>query len=271
MKKVILKKRLEEGKEKETPEKRLVEGGEKEKPIVTKNTERDETNHDTNTEYDFEMEANYQDVLVIDETPHETEHDENMDDDSPMDQIEKGEKSKELRSKRTMFTGVPKTFKTRVIRQIVRCKQDRAKRCRSKRVGYTRAQLQAKKSGQCKKEFRQFSKALENVDIIEGEIERDFEYIKTRNDAIIAKNTSTRGRLIIARAANMTEIGDSVEALDEENGGGKVKITMVQRIESKLYLVDQGANRTHGREVLTVYTRDELEHEKDEEMAPSSG
>ena len=273
MKKVILKKRLEEGGGNAIPQSRNDEGGEKEKPTVTKNSEIEETNYDANTDDDIEMEADYQGegVLVIDETPQETDVDETMIDETKMDQTEKGEKSKESRSMRTMFTGVPKTFKTRVTRQIVHCKQNPAKRCRSKRVGYTRAQLQAKRSGQCKKEFRQFSKALEKVDIIEGEIERDFDYIKTRNDAIIAKNTSTRGRLIIARAANLTEIGDSVEALDEENGGGKVKITMVQRIESKLYLVDQGANRTHGREVLTVYTRDELEHENDVATAPSSG
>ena len=113
-------------------------------------------------------------------------------------------------------------------------------------------------------------KALEEVDIVKGEIERDFEYIKSRNEAIIAKNASTRGRLIVARAANMTEIGDSIETYDEENGGGRVRITMAQRIESKLFVVDQGANRTHGKEVLTIFTR-ELEHEDDETPAPSSG
>ena len=273
MKKVILKKRLEEGGEMVAPKKRIDEKGEKEKPTMTKDSEKEETNHDTNTEKDIEMEAVYQEegVLVIDETPQETEFDKNMNDETPMDQTEKGEKSKETRSKRTMFTGVPKTFLTRVTRQIVHCKHNPGKRCRSKRVGYTRAQLQAKKSGQCKKEFRQFMKALEKVDIVKGEVERDFDYIKTRNEAIIAKNASTRGRLIVARAANMTEIGDSVETYDEENGGGRVRITMVQRIESKLFVVDQGANRTHGKEVLTIFTRDELEHDDDESPAPSSG
>ena len=62
-----------------------------------------------------------------------------------------------------------------------------------------------------------------------------------------------------------------METIDEEHGGERVKITMVQRIESKLYVLDQGANRTHGKEMLTVYTRDELEQEKAEEKAPSSG
>ena len=114
-------------------------------------------------------------------------------------------------------------------------------------------------------------KAMKEVNRIRGEDERDFDYAKNRNDAIIAKNASTRGRLMVTQAANMTEIGDDVETIDEENGGGKVKITMVQRVESRLYVVDQGENRTHGQEILTVYTKEELEHEDDKPMASSSG
>ena len=151
------------------PTKGVDEKGEKQKPTMTK-TPKDETDHDTNIDEDIEMEKAYPEggVLVIDETPYETEHDENTNAEAPMDQTEKGEKSKEMGRKRTMFTGVPKTFLTRVTRQIVHCKHSPGKRCRSKRVGYTRAQLQAKKSGQCKKEFRQFMKALEKVDIVKG-------------------------------------------------------------------------------------------------------
>ena len=69
----------------------------------------------------------------------------------------------------------------------------------------------------------------------------------------------------------MTEIGDNVETVDEENGGEKVKITMVQRIESRLYVVHQGKNRRRGQEILTVYTREELQHEDDKPQASSSG
>ena len=274
MKKVILKKRLEEGGEMAKPSKVVEEKGEKQKPTMTMNFNKEETDFDKNPDKDIEIEAEYHErgVLVIDETPQETEHDENMNDEAPMDQTENCEKSEGASSKRTMFTGVPKTFMTKVTRQIVHSRLNPGKRCRSKRVGYTRAQLHAKKSGQCKQEFRKFMKALEEVDTTMGEVERDFDYIKTRNRAINAKNASTRGRLIIARAANMTEIGDSVETYDDENGGGRVRITMVQKIESKLCVVDQGANRTHGKEVLTIYTRDELETEDDDDTpAPSSG
>ena len=272
MKKVILKKRLEEGGEMITHTKEVEEKGEKQKPNMTRKS-KDETDQDTNIDEDIEMETidPEEGVLVIDETPNEPEYDENLNAEVQMDQTGKGEKKKEMGRKRNLFTGMPKTFKTRVTRQIVHSKYNPGKRCRSKRIGYTRAQLQAKKSGQDKKEFRQFTKALEEVDIIEGEVERDYDYITTRNEAIIAKNASTRGRLIVARAANLTEIGDSVETYDEENGGGRVRITMVQRTESKLFVVDQGANRTHGKEVLTIFTRDELEHDDDESPAPSSG
>ena len=269
MKKVILKKRLEEGVEMAEASKGVEEKGEKQKPTMTTNSKKEQTDCDNDPDEDIEMEAG---VLIIDETPQETEHDENMNDEAPMDQTENCEKSEEVRIKRTMFTGVPKTFLTRVTRQIVHSGLNPGKRCRSKRVGYTRAQLHAKKSGQCKQDFRKFMKALEEVDTTMGEVERDFDYIKNRNRAINAKNASTRGRLIIARAANLTEIGDNVETYDDENGGGRVRITLVQKIESKLCVVDQGANRTHGKEVLTIYTRDELETEDDDDTpAPSSG
>ena len=274
MKKVILKKRLEEGVENAESLQGVEEKGEKQKPTMTMNSKKEETDCDTNQNEDFEMEAAFpeESALIIDETTPENDHDDNMNDDAPMDMTEKCAKGEETRIKRTMFTGVPKTFMTRVTRQIVHSGQTPGKRCRSKRVGYTRAQLHAKKSGQCKKEFRMFMKALEEVDTVVGEVERDFNYIKTRNKSINTKNASTRGRLIIAQAANLTEIGDNVETYDDDNGGGRVRITLAQKIESKLYVVDQGANRTHGKEVLTVYTRDELETEEDDgTAAPSSG
>ena len=225
------------------------------------------------TERDCDMDTEYPEegVLVIDETNHETECDENEKDEAQRENAEASIESAATRNKRTMFTAVPKTFLTRTIRQIVHCKHNPGKRCRSKRVGYTRAQLHAKKSGQCKKEFKMFMKALEEADIAEGEVEKDYDYITARNEAINAKNASTRGRFMIAHAANMTEIGDSVETHDDENGGGRVRITMVQRLESKLYVVDQGANRTHGKEVLTVYTRDELEHSDNDDDTQASG
>ena len=105
---------------------------------------------------------------------------------------------------------------------------------------------------------------------VQGEDDRDFAYIKTRNDTINALNATTRGRLLVTRAAAMTEIGDCVEAVDEENGKEKVKITMVQRLESKLYVVHQGVNRRRGQEILTVYTREELQHEDDKPKALST-
>ena len=76
---------------------------------------------------------------------------------------------------------------------------------------------------------------------------------------------------MVTRASEMTEIGDCIEATDEENGGEKVKITMVQRIETKLYVVNQGANRKRGQEVLTVYSREELQHGEAQSKALSTG
>ena len=273
MKKVILKKRLEEGEARLDATTSVDEKGEKEKPTTTMNLKKEKTDFDIKTDKDCDMDTDYQEegVLVIDETNHETEYDENVKDDEPREKTEVSMDSEVARTKKTMFTGVPKTFLTRVIRQIVHSKHNPGKRCRSKRVGYTRAQLHAKKSGQCKKEFKMFMKALEETDITKGEIEKDYDYITARNEAINAKNASTRGRFMIAHAANMTEIGDSVDTYDDENGGGRVRITMVQRLESKLYVVDQGANRTHGKEVLTVYTRDELEHSDNDDDTPAPG
>ena len=75
---------------------------------------------------------------------------------------------------------------------------------------------------------------------------------------------------MVTKAAAITEIGDNVEAVDEENSKERVKITMVQRLESRLYVVHQGMNRRRGQEILTVYTREELQHEDDKPQAFST-
>ena len=273
MKKVILRKRLEEGEARLNATTSMDEKGEKEKPTTTMNFKKEETDRDIKTDRDSDMDTDDQEegVLIIDETKQETEYDENEKEKAPAGKKDASKEREAVRTRRNMFTSVPKTFKTRVIRQIVQSKHNPGKRCRSKRVGYTRAQLYAKRSGQDKKEFKMFMKAQEETDIIKGEVEKDYDYITARNEAINAKNASTRGRFMIAHAAKMTEIGDSVETFDEENGGGRVRITMVQRLESKLYTVDQGANRTPGKEVLTVYTRDELEHSDNDDDTPAPG
>ena len=46
---------------------------------------------------------------------------------------------------------------------------------------------------------------------------------------------------------------------------------MVQRVETKLYVVNQGANRKRGQEVLTVYSREELQHGEAQSKALSTG
>ena len=260
MKKVILKRRFDEGGEEEKMS--LADNREKETTLATSDTKdkvEDNANQDS-----VEMEEC---ILVIDENTNDLKTETSKPEGAAMDLTTGGEKSKETKKAKTMFSGVPAHFLTRVVRQVVPCKQDMAKRFTSKKVGFTRAQLHAKKSGACTKEFDQFTRAMRVMERVKGEDERDFAYIKTRNDTINEKNASTRGRLMVTRAAAVTEIGDSVEAFDEDNNNTKVKITMVQRIESRLYVVQQGANRQRGQEILTVYSREELEHEDAKPMA----
>ena len=63
---------------------------------------------------------------------------------------------------------------------------------------------------------------------------------------------------MLTKAAAINVIGDSVEDVDEENGNENVKITLVQRTETKTYVVQQGRNHRKGQEILTVFTRAEL-------------
>ena len=169
-----------------------------------------------------------------------------------------------------MLTGVPENLITKEVRQVVPCMKNPRKRFFGKKVGFTRAQLHEKRSGSYKKEHEAFLKAMREVDRDLDEEERDFNYIKNKNDVINEKNASTRGRFLVSRAAAIKAIGDSVEAIDEENGKEEVKITMVGSIETRTYVVNQGRNNRPGQEILTVFSREEVQHKFEEPRALSS-
>ena len=147
---------------------------------------------------------------------------------------------------------------------------DPRKRFYGKKEGFTRAQLHEKRSGSNKKEHDDYLRAMREVDRDVNEEERYFNYIKATNDGINEKNASTRGRFLVSRAAAIKDIGDSVEDIDQENGKEKVKITMVGRIETRTYVVNQGQNNRKGQEILTVFTREEIQRKPEEPEASSS-
>ena len=91
----------------------------------------------------------------------------------------------------------------------------------------------------------------------------DFDYIMNRNEAINEKNASTKGRLLLSKAAAVTVIGDSVEAIDEENGRENIKLTLVRSTETRTFIVHQGKNTRPGQEILTVFSREEIKHKED--------
>ena len=255
MKKVILTKRLHEG-------------GEKEKPTVSENTKKvksEETGNNDNDnnptiDNDTTMDTGEPEAgnLVIDDDVETVE-----DDEYPLDLSKGAEERQEGRGNITMFTGVPESFITKEVKQVVPCKHNSRKRFYGKKEGFTRAQLHEKRSGTYRREYEQFTKAMKEVDRDCDEEKRDFDYIKNKNDVINEKNASTRGRLLVSKAAAIKVIGDSVEAIDEENGKEKVKITMVRSIETRTFIVHQGRNNRQGQEILTVFTREEINHKED--------
>ena len=60
---------------------------------------------------------------------------------------------------------------------------------------------------------------------------------------------------MLTKASKMNIIGDNIEENDEEHGNEKVRITLVQKVETKTFLVQQGMNRRKGQEIMTVYTK----------------
>ena len=63
---------------------------------------------------------------------------------------------------------------------------------------------------------------------------------------------------MLTKASKLEIIGDNIEEYDDEHGNEKVRITLVQKVETKTYLVQQGKNRRKDQEILTVFTKHKL-------------
>ena len=251
MRKIILEKRLperrEEGSQITSDQKR--EKVENEPESITNKDDIADIDVD---KYEDEAEAMN---LVIDESR----------------EAEKGvDKKERVRNSPTMFTGVPENMITRKVRQVVPCKENDDRRYVGKKVGFSRAQLHEKRKGTYKKEHREYIRALEKVDRDSQEEERDFNYISAKNEGINQTNASTRGRLLVSMAARIKEIGDYIDDVDVANENQDVKITMVGFTETRTYVVDQGQHNQPGQEILTVFTREEIQR-KEEDQRASSG
>ena len=257
MKKVILKKRFPERGEEEN----LLASDQKKEKVENK----PESNTDNDNTADIDVDTNEEDAeamnLVIDES-REAES-------NPEVEKEVDEKERVTRSA-TMFTGVPENMITRRVRQVVPCKENDGRRYVGKKVGFSRAQLHEKRKGTYKKEHGEYIRALEKVDRDSQEEERDFNYISAKNEGINQTNASTRGRLLVSMAARIKEIGDYIDDVDVANENQDVKITMVGFTETRTYVVDQGQHNQPGQEILTVFTREEIQR-KEEDQRASSG
>ena len=258
MKKVILKKRLLEKGEKEKRQDSNDQKREKIENTFENKTDEDNTN-DTDTDMDtVEIESGN---LIIDES---------RDEEGAQDPRNEVERKGEVKRSATMFTGVPENMITRRVRQVVPCKENESKRYLGKKVGFSRAQLHEKRGGTYKKEHTEYIRALMKVDRDQNEEDRDFNYIYAKNEGINQTNGSTRGRFLVSSAARIKDIGDYLEDIDHANGNQKVKITMVGITETKMYVVDQGQNNREGQEILTVFTREEIQRKQEEPRAMSS-
>ena len=120
-----------------------------------------------------------------------------------------------------------------------------------------------------KKEHEEYIKALEKVDRDQNDEEREFNYISAKNEGINQTNASTRGRLLVSRAARIKEIGDYIDDIDVANGNQSVKITMVGFKETRTYVVDQGPHNQQGQEILTVFTREGIQRKQEDQRAIS--
>ena len=258
MKKVILQKRLLEKGEKEKRQDSNDQKREKIENKVENKTDDDNTN-DTDTDMDT-VEIGSGNLII----------DESRDGEGTLDLRKKVEGKGEVKRSATMFTGVPENMITRRVRQVVPCKENDGRRYVGKKVGFSRAQLHEKRKGTYKKEHREYIRALEKVDRDSQEEERDFNYISAKNEGINQTNASTRGRLLVSMAARIKEIGDYIDDVDVANENQGVKITMVGFTETRTYVVDQGQHNQPGQEILTVFTREEIQR-KEEDQRASSG
>ena len=131
------------------------------------------------------------------------------------------------------------------------------KRLKAKKEGYVRVDLKEKRSKMCKKEHSYYQKACKEVDR-ELEDEKDeFMKLLRENEDINVRNTQNQGRLFLVKAAALEHIGEVHEERDYEHGNEVVRATLVQKVETKTVLIEQGTNKT-GQEIMTAFSRTSL-------------
>ena len=81
---------------------------------------------------------------------------------------------------------------------------------------------------------------------------------------------STKGRALLTRAAEMTDIGKSVEDIDDANGGEIIRVTLVRSTTTRSFTVHQGVNNRPGQQMYSVFSKEELK-EKDGKRMVSRG
>ena len=158
-----------------------------------------------------------------------------------------------------MFSGLPDQFEVKTIKQEVPCKNDPRNRFVSKNEGVSRVQLRVKRSKICSREYDAFTRAMKETKRNSDKEKEEFERIRKVNNDLHCRNASGKGRLLLTKAAALEVIGDNVEEVDTEHGNEEVKITLVQKVETKTLIVQQGGNRTKGQEIMTVFTKTGLE------------
>ena len=107
----------------------------------------------------------------------------------------------------------------------------------------------------CKKEYNYYQKACKEVDR-EPEDEKD-EFMKMlrENEDINVRNAQNQGRLFLVKAAALEHIGEVHKERDHEHGNEVVRATLVQKVETKTFLIEQGNNTKTGQEIMTAFSR----------------
>ena len=126
---------------------------------------------------------------------------------------------------------------------------------KGKREGKQRIELKKKRSGRCESEFKYYKKACEEIARNMNKELEDFKDMVERNAEMRMKNVQDPGRLFLRKAAELETVGDHHEEGDLEEGEASLRATLVQKVVTKTFLVDQGKDTMPGKQIMREFSK----------------
>ena len=72
------------------------------------------------------------------------------------------------------------------------------------------------------------------------------------------KNFHDPGRFFLLKAAEMETVGDCHEEVDLAEGEASLKATLVQKVVTKTFVVDQGKDTVRGKQIMREFSKTTL-------------